>query len=49
MLGPLGSDATDGVPNLSPAGPVVSGGLRRQLAEALRRPSKEIGETKCGK
>jgi len=49
MLGALRRDATDGIPNLSPAGSVVSGGLRRQLAEALRRPSKEIGETKCGK
>jgi hypothetical protein len=49
MLRTLWSDATDGFPDRPPAGSVIPGGLGGCLAEALRRPSKVVGESKRSK
>jgi hypothetical protein len=47
MLGTLRRDAADRLPDLPPTAPLMPGDLCRRLAQALGRPSKEIGESKC--
>jgi hypothetical protein len=49
MFCTLWGDPTDGLPNLSPAGAMVSGRHCRLVTQAIRRTSQKIGESKEGK
>jgi hypothetical protein len=48
MFGTLGGDASDGFPDLSPAGTLCPGGLRRSLAETLSGPTERVCESELG-
>ena len=46
MFGTLRSNATDRLPDLSPAGTLISGRHGRLVTQAIRRTSQEISEAK---
>jgi hypothetical protein len=46
MFRTLWGNPPDGLPNLSPAGTMVSGRHRRLVTQAIRGTSQKIGESK---
>jgi hypothetical protein len=48
VLRTLGGDSSNGLPDLTPAGTLVSGSQGRVVTEAIRRASQKVGKSKEG-